>query len=379
MHLRRRHIPLVVVFLAVPAAACQLLLSSDATQCNVDDDCKARAGEGFECRASVCQVKSAFDGSADADAGDAADGGPWGCLGNPPPRPVENKGKPLRINFRYLAYSTNDCENNQPVPGAEVRLCSVRDPACTRASALETKVSDCDGYVTLETGYQGIEAYLLATPPHPTAPDGDAGGAEAGAAAPRWPAKVVQCFTAQADKERDAGTSGARCAIQRNDAGEAEVPLPRDFLPLITPVVLSEEAEPIVSGENAGRVLSEGTLKLLVAVVGQEVSPTAGHLAVRANDCLHQNAAGITLSLSGGIGPNTQVYYTDATGFPNVTQGETSSRGETGYVNIEPGPTGISSISMTAVRAATGERLGVYTTYIRTGHMSEMRLLPLKN
>jgi hypothetical protein len=372
MHRRRRHIPLVVVFLAVPAAACQLLLSSDATQCNVDADCKARAGEGFECRASVCQVKSALDGSADADAADAADGGPWGCLGNLPARPVENKAKPFPIRFRYLAYSTNDCLNNQPVPGAEVRLCSVRDPACTSASALETKVSDCDGYVTMESGYEGIEAYLLAAPPHPT--DGDAG--EAGAAAPSWPAKVVQCFNAQAERERDAGTSGNRCAIQRNDAGEAEVPLALDFLPLITPVVLQES---IVSDENAGRVFSEGTLKVLVAVIGQDLSPTAGHVAVRANDCLHQNAAGVTLSLSGGIGPKTQVYYTDATGLPNVTQGETSPRGETGYVNIEPGPTGIASISMTAIRAATGERVGSYTTYIRTGHMSEMRLIPQKN
>ena len=87
-------------------------------------------------------------------------------------------------------------------------------------------------------------------------------------------------------------------------------------------------------------------------------------------DCDNKPAPGVSISVSGGIGPNSQVYYTDSQALPNVNQGQTAERGETGYMNLEVGSTGINVVSVTATRVATGERIGVYAALIKAGHIS---------
>lgn len=364
-----RHISIVA--LGVGLAGCQLLLATDRAQCATDADCTAKAGAGFVCRGQVCEVASASP--RDASAADALDtSSPWACLASPPARVAEDRSVALTIRQRFVVYSLSDCQQNRPVPGAELRLCSQRDVTC--GSPVETAFTDCDGYVTFKAAYRGFEGYAVLTPPAPVAVDGGA---------PKWPAGVTQCFKDLAAKEAAEGRSGDRCAVKLEANGEPVVPLPDDFVPgilsIVPPPAVSADPNLVIPEALAPHLFSSGTLRSLLGVVGKPFDPKAGHLSGLTVDCQRKSTPGVAISVAGAIGPNSQVYYTDSQALPNVNQGETAERGETGYLNLEPGPSGINVVSVTATRQATGERIGVYAALIRSGYITYLEMPPLKN
>ncbi|MBL8611334.1 MAG: hypothetical protein JNL38_28580 [Myxococcales bacterium] len=349
---------------------CQALLTTSQTQCSSDADCVARGGAGFVCRESVCRLAApAVDGSASTDSGADAKGEPWACLANPPGTPAEDRSVSLVYRNRYLVYSADDCLHNRPVAGMEMKLCSQRDVNC--ASPAEVKVTDCDGYVNFVNVYRGFQGYILGVPPKPT------GGSAA------WPAATEQCFKDLAAKEKANGTSGKRCAIQASDAGGVVVPLPDDLLPtiqmIVPPPAVGDDPAAVFVEAEVPHLLSAQTLKDLLFVIGRSYEPTAGHFIGQVTDCNGDAAPGAAISVVGGTGPKGTLYYTDSQGLPNPNQGETALRGEAGYVNLDPGPTGIATISVTATRRATNERIGVYAAQIRSGYVTILGMPPLKN
>lgn len=359
---------------ALMLGGCQLLLATDRAQCAVDADCAQKAGQGLVCMNEVC-VAAANASSPEAGAEEAGlpkdDGTPWGCLASPPARPAEDRSRPLMVRQRFVAFSLLDCIHEKPIPGVEVKLCSPNDIMC--ASPIETAVSDCDGYVTLTAFYHGFKGWVLALPPRPTT----AGGAE-----PRWPTVVETCYREQLAKEAAEGKSGERCAVQRDGHGDPIVGLPGD---LASGAV---QALPSASGDDptmeipvsrALHLMSDGTLRGLVGVIGQTLDEKAGHLFALALDCQGKVASGVSITSSGGIGQRTQGFYMDAQGLPDANRTETSHHGEVGYVNLAAGEAGVDVVTVTATHHATRQRIGTYPTLVRSGFITYLALAPLKD
>lgn len=354
-------------------AGCQVLLSTDRVQCSIDADCTQKAGPGFVCSNEVCVASvTGTDAGVASEAGPTDDGTPWGCLANPPARAAEDRSKTLTLRQRYLVYSLLDCVHNRPVPGIEIKLCSQRDVSC--GSPIETATTDCDGYVNFKAAYRGFEGFALVTPPRPTVSDGGT---------PVWPDAVVKCYRDQLAKEAAEGKSGERCALKSDSQGNPVVPVPDDLVSGVVQIVPppAESADPaaLIPEAEAAHLMSKGTLRSLLGIVGRDFDEKAGHLLGLAVDCQGKPASGVTVTVSGGIGQNSQLYYTDTAGLPNVNQGETSERGETGYLNLETGDTGIGIVTVTANRVATSQRLGVYAALTRAGYITYLPLPPLKN
>lgn len=352
---------------------CQLLMSTDRTQCATDADCVGRGGASLVCRDEVCVAPSvAVTSTSDA----AAEAGfdpttPWGCLASPPARVAEDRSQLVAVRQRIVVYSLNDCEHNRPVPGAVLKLCSQRDVTC--GSPIETAITDCDGYVNFKATYRGFEGYALITPPA-VASDGGTS---------TWNPIAQKCYEDLFAKEAAEGRSGDRCAIKKNGSGQVVVPLPEDLVPgvltIVPPPAVSADPKSVINENKAPHLFSSGTLKSLLAIVGKPFDEKAGHLGGLTVDCQGQPAPGVNISVTGAIGPNSQVYYTDSQALPNVNQGITGERGETGYLNLEPGAGGVNVVSVTATRQQTGERIGVYAALVRSGHITYLEMPPLKN
>lgn len=352
---------------------CQLLLSTDRTQCATDADCVGKGGASLVCRDEVC-VASSVTPTPTPEAG--VDAGfdpttPWGCLASPPARVAEDRSQLVTVRQRFVVYSLSDCEHNRPVPGAVLKLCSQRDVTC--GSPIETAVTDCDGYVNFKATYRGFEGYAIITPPTVSTVDG---GTE-------WNPITKKCFQDVFDKEATEGRSGDRCAIKKNGSGEIVVPLPEDLVPgiltIVPPPAVSADPKSVIGEGKAPHLFSSGTLKSLLAIVGKPFDEKAGHLGGLTVNCQGEPSPGVTISVTGAIGPNSQVYYTDSQALPNVNQGVTGERGETGYLNLDPGTTGVNIVSVTATRQQTGERIGVYAALVRSGHITYLEMPPLKN
>lgn len=358
---------------ALAVAGCQLILSTDRVQCSVDADCTRSAGSGFVCASQVCVV-AASPAQADA-SGDGAtppDDSPWGCLANPPPRAAEDRSRTVALRQRYLVYSLSDCQHNRPIPGTELKLCSQRDVTC--GSPVEVATTDCAGYANFKSAYRGFEGFVLVTPPRPTAVDGGASV---------WPETTTRCFREQAAREAAEGKASARCAVQVDGQGNPVIPIPDDLVaglsPIVPPPESGDDPATVIPEAEAAHLMSTGTLRSLLGVTGKQFDAKGGHLLALALDCRGKPAAGVNITVSGGIGQSSQLYYTDTQGLPNINQGETSDLGETGYLNLEPGPTGIGVVTVTASRVATGQRLGVYAALTRAGYITYLAMPPLRN
>ena len=360
----------------IGVAGCQVFLSLDKTQCSTDAECASKVGPGAVCQSNVCKAPVTADAS-DLDAGsdaaqDTGPADPWACLANPPPAPSEDRSKVITLRVRFLVYSLYDCFQNTPVPGALVKLCSQRDIGCT--VPVETTTTDCDGYANLKSAYVGFQGYYLVAPPTPAAVDGGTGD---------WPAVTKQCFTDLAARQKAQGKDGDRCAVQHGDAGDIVVPMPPDLMNsinMITPPPAAGSAPDAAIDEvSAPHIFSQNTIGLLLNSVGQPLQPSAGHVFGLATDCNDQPAAGVTVDVAGGVTANSVVYYTDSQGSPSVNQGQTSQRGETGYVNLDPGPGGVTTVSVTATRKKTGQVIGVYGSLIRSGYITLQPFPPIKS
>lgn len=363
--------PLVIVFGCLGLIGCQLLLATDRTQCATDGDCTSRAGAGLVCRSNVCVAAQASTAAPDAGAA-AIDTSPWGCLANPPTRVAEDRSVSVTLRRRFIVYALSDCQHNGPVPGAEVKLCSQRDVTC--GSPVETATTDCDGYVSFKAAYRGFEGYMLVSPPRTTTVDGGA---------PVFPERTTQCYRDLVAKQAAEGKSGDRCAIQVDANGEPIVPIPDDLVPgvvaIVPPPAKDDDPNVVIDESTAPHLMSSGTLRMLLGIVGKPFDEKAGHLGGMTVDCQGKPAPGVSISLAGGIGENTQLYYTDTNSLPNVNQGETAERGETGYLNLDVGTGGVNVVSVTATRKATGERIGIYAALIRSGYLTYLQMPPLKN
>lgn len=373
-----------LALLAASGAGCELLLATDETQCTTDADCVAKGGAGFACVGSVCRASaSTSDGSTDDSSTGDASTGPWACLDDLPAVAPEDNSRPVTIRSNFLAYSLDDCQQNAPVPGMKVQLCSIRDPSCS--SPIETEFTGCDGFVTLTAAYVGFQGYLLLAPPKPSAPDGDAG--DGGPSF--WPPAVIDCYRTLQATQAAADAGSNRCAVHVDEAGVVSTtgdpsgPLPFDLMPsmsmLSPPPTMSDDLDAAINEISSPHIFSASTITGLLLLVQKPLSPTAGHVFGIAEDCQDNPTAGVFITVTGGLGPDSLVYYTDSSGGVSVTQGATSSRGETGYVNLEPGATGINTVSVTATRKDTNQTIGQYTALIRTGYITLLAMTPLKN
>lgn len=366
---RRKQILLAIAPVAL--VGCQLLLATDRAQCATDADCVGKAGAGFVCTNQVCISSSA---QADAAAGDAAplDDSPWGCLAAPPARVAEDRSKVFTLRRRLVVFSLNDCEHNRPVPGAEVKLCSLSDITC--GSPVEAAVTDCGGYVTFRAAYRGFRGFMLVTPPFRPAADGGMGP---------WPATTTQCIRDLAATEASEGRAGERCAIRLDDKGDVIVPIPDDLVPgvinVMPPPASSDDPKAEIDIRFAPALMSSGTMRSFFGILGKQLDPKAGHIMSITLDCQGNPSSGVSLTLSGGVGPSSQVYYTDLQALPNVNQGETSERGETGIMNLDVGASGFATFDVTATHKPTGKRLGTYAFLARAGYISYMEMRPLRD
>ena len=364
----RRAVPVAVL---VATAGCTLLLETERAQCVTDADCAA-GGAGLVCREGVCHASEVASPAVDAGEEASLGTGPWACLASPPRRAPEDRSRTLVIRRRYVAYSLNDCEHNRPIVGAGAKLCAQEDVSC--GSPIETTTTDCDGYATFHAAYRGFKGFVLLDPPRRPAVDG--GQAD-------WPAATRACFEQLRAKEAAEGRSGDRCAIRTDASGNAVVPLPDDLNPgleeIVPPPTDGDSPTREIPVDRAPTVLSTNTLRQMLAVIGKSFDTQGAHVVTQSLDCGRDLAAGVTLTMSSGIGANSQVYYTDAQGLPNVNQGETAANGVSGYMNLDPGPTGLAAVTATATRRATGERIGAYPLLLRSGYVTFLEVSPLAN
>ncbi len=107
----------------------------------------------------------------------------------------------------------------------------------------------------------------------------------------------------------------------------------------------------------------------VVAIVGDTIDPTLGHLFIGTGDCNLDDAAGVHLALD-RTAPNTlQAYLVN--GLPSSDATETDSEGTYVAVNVPTGP-----LLVTATLAATGQRIGVATGNISAGQFTYLTLVP---
>lgn len=362
-----------LIWLGMPIGlvGCQLLLAADRAQCATDADC-ARSGSLLVCRDAVCIEAAPSPPDAGEDASDVVDRTPWGCLADPPARAIEDRSQSITLRNRFVTFSMFDCQHRRPLAGAEVKLCSQDDVVCS--APIETAMTDCEGYVNLEAAHPGFGGYMMIAAPTRTASD-------AGTTA--WNSATTKCFQALYDQEAAAGLSGERCAIRKDSAGQIMVPLPDDLIPgiltVLPPPTTSADPNGVVPMELAIPLMSSGTLSTMLIIANSSIVEEGAQLMARALNCQGASTSGVAIDVAGGLGPASQVYYMDSQGLASLNQGETSGNGYTGYLNLDPGASGVDVVSVTATRKATNERIGTYTINIRSGYTSYFDMPPLKS
>ncbi len=312
----------MLVAIASAPSACSITLRADATQCQVDDDCKIRGGAfaASTCQLGFCRAPVAPTGEPPLDAGatDASSLGPLACLDDP-----TTPGAVSEWNANLLVFDPENLEGERlqdptvnggfynPRIGTTAKLCSVLDVACARP------------YATAVTDSQGRAFFTI--PP------------------------------------------GASVYLELTRA---------DLLPLLYYVrplgggVTNAHTNNLTTGQ-----LTPSSFQLL-ASAGNAYTPDGfgpdakyGHVLAFAGDCTGALMGGTSFTVDHPGSATVGFYLRD--GLPSTTQKETDKGGVAGFVNL---PTG--SLTVTGDVAATGREIGSMSIFIRPGAVSLVAIWP---
>jgi hypothetical protein len=165
-------------------------------------------------------------------------------------------------------------------------------------------------------------------------------------------------------------------SLSVNEQGTVDIPLFQNFTGYleitgsdIVPQIfyLNEPLQLQTKPEWPLAMVALASLPPLVQLLGVELQPTAGLIALRVFDCQAHPAAGVSLSTEARAA--LPWYFVD--GLPSGTESQTGSEGLAGFVNVPPG--------LAVFEAATrgGEMLGGrQSLVVRPGWMSSMYLRP---
>jgi hypothetical protein len=308
-------------------AACSLLVSVDGQQCSVDSDCRLRGGAfaNSVCSNQVCvappdvtveaSVEASAEAAVDTGAGDgdagapASDGAvdPWGCLAQP--GEVLNASQMITVTLTAFdalqPIMTEGPTGSDLVPvsytavsGAQLEGCTVFDPSCQNVVA--SGALDDAGVITFQVPGNFVGFFRLT--------------ASGYLPATLYPGQLLA----------DASTESLTAAM----LGVGEL----DELAVALGVTLYTDPD---------------------AGVGQAF--------FEAYDCFDHLAPGVTFTVLGDAGPNTQQFYT-LNGGPSTTSTQTDRLGTGGVVNVP-----IGGLSMVARLASSGRMLGTVNGIVRPG------------
>lgn len=194
-----------------------------------------------------------------------------------------------------------------PIADMDVRACARLDVNCSQPVA--TAKTDSDGKATMKL-FKGFDGYTLAAPP-------------------------------------------------------ASFPEMMPAILLNVPPPTEDELEP----SEPVHLTSKGEINAIGALVQKQLEPGMGHVFGLALDCQGKPTAGVTLKVD-TVSPSTIGYYVASSGLPSATLGETSARGEAGYLNLPPG-----YVTITATSVDKG-KVGSVTALIKPDHITYVPLPP---
>lgn len=256
---------------------CQVLIDTQVSQCDVDDDCTARgiAFAGTRCVAHDCTAP-AGDAGSDAPTLDPR----WACVGNVK-FPELSSSQKVAIRERVVRVLVFT-----PVKDVLMEACGKYDTVVVPPTAasycaqpLTSGTSDAEGYTSLDVPL-GFDGYL-ATHPSPALPS------------------IV----------------------------------PTLYFRFPPP---SASDPPTIRPELGLLVLTNEEFSALVSLVSPNpIDPQRGHVFLGTYDCQGAAAAGVSFRISAADSATVRFY--DTTGIPSVTAEATSANGRGGFVNVPPG------------------------------------------
>lgn len=296
----------------VAAGACTFLLDSERVQCRNNVDCAGRGIAQAVCSEGVCitNATSSVDSGQDAAPVDPQ----WGCIGNMPADPPEDRAAKVDMGFRFL-----DGLGTAPLPGAKVDACEKDDVTC--ANPIGSGISNAEGAVSIPvfTGFKG--SFKI---------------------------------------DEDAG------------AGNRELD-PQYLSALPTPGITRDAGFGYASYIGVWPVFRKGDFKTIAAVSGGGLPEDgAAHVLFIAVKCDGTRGAGLTVSPD-TRGPKTYGFYTDSNNTPSLTLPATESEGAGGYINLTPG-----EITFTVRRVEGGPLVGVHKIRLRPDTLTLVTFAPNK-
>ena len=164
--------------------------------------------------------------------------------------------------------------------------------------------------------------------------------------------------------------------INVNEQGRVDVPLFQNFtgyLEIMSPELvpqlfyLTEPLQPQARPEFPLAMVALTSLVPLVQLVGVELQPTMGLIALRIFDCQADTAIGVSLSTEDDVA----VPWYFVGGYPSSQQTETGTEGLAGFLNVQPG------LAVFEATNPDGMVLGGrQSVLVRPGWMSSMYLRP---
>lgn len=311
--------------LAAWASSCSLALNFDETQCEKTSDCTDRGFANATCQQNVCVVESGSSTStemASSSSGMVVPG--FECLGtfkNPDPM-----GMPVNQTFYF-----EDASSALPMAPGSVKadLCSPLNADCLSPTQSNIML-DANGELTVPVGM--LPGYLRLTDAMPLMGVG----------------------------------------------GGMSQPNPQDYRP-----VLVYENRPVVIPpvKKSVRVISYDSFKTLGLIVGATEEPTThGIVLVLTTDCNDQRAAGVQVEIDPQDLDATSVAAYFKGQLPKLGQTETDSQGAFSIVNVPVQPNGDpKAVTFSTKLAATGQRIGSATVFVKAGWITYFHIGPTEN
>lgn len=312
--------------LASVGTSCSLALDYDQTQCENAEDCAKRGFTNASCQQNVCVVETGSSGTetgaTSSSSGMVIPG--FECLGtfkNPDPM-----GMPVNQTF----YFENAGSALPMMPGTvEADLCSPLTAECISPTQSNIQL-DANGELTVPVGM--LPGYLRLEDAMPMAGVG----------------------------------------------GGMNKPNPMDFRP-----VLVYENRPVVLPpvKKSVRVISYADFETLALIVQATEEPTThGIVLVLTTDCNDQRAAGVQVEVDPQDTDDKTVAAYFKGQLPKLGQTETDSQGAFAMVNVPVQPNGdAKAVTFSTKLAATGQRIGSATVFVRAGWITYFHIGPTEN
>jgi hypothetical protein len=115
-------------------------------------------------------------------------------------------------------------------------------------------------------------------------------------------------------------------------------------------------------------LMSPDVLAGLALIGGRDLAADRGHVLLRAYDCLHRTAGGVTLGTVDADEQTSPFYVIEK--IPSATATATDGSGEGGLLNLRPG-----GVTLTG-ELADGTRIGTVSVFVRAGQITYTTVLP---